>query len=390
MAAPNPLSFLRFTTLAAACVFAATAVGADEPVAETETSINQDTQQTVTNSVTIGRSTNVESKLSAEFSEFLGGEEAAADVVGGLRTGQGFSLSGGTDGESGEGGSTSVPPVTGVDGSPPTPVELPTGTMGYGNVRISLKLAEARLAQMGITRPTSEELSAILLGGEIGGVAVDGILSERAAGAGWGEIAHRYDLKVGQLMGKGKAGVEVVQSQDAELVADEPPVEAVDPPADAQQAAVSEVPAMGNKKAVVAAGPAKASGGKSHGQQAVNSARLSNGYIPSRGASVSAASYSGKGYSGHKKTIGAGRSNGYIPSGQAGGQGAGIVTAAGTHVAIAAGKSASANGHIKAGMPKAVHAQGGGIVSASNSSASASVASAAGRGLAKGHAKGKN
>ena len=153
------------------------------------------TEQSSTDAETInaiGSSVQTEGKLTQEFSEFLGGEEQAASVVDGLRQGTSFSLnSEPTD-------STST---TNVDSSS---IEPPTGTMGYGNVKMTLRLAETKLAEMGITQPTSEQLSAVLLGGDIDGQQVDGILAMRADGMGWGEIAHQYDMKVGQLMGKGK------------------------------------------------------------------------------------------------------------------------------------------------------------------------------------------
>jgi len=370
----------RTTALAAACVLAATAVGAAETVIETDTGIDQQAQQTVVDSASIGRSGNVETRLASEFSELLGGEEAAAEVVAGLRTGQAFNL--GTD------SADTPPPVTGVDGSVQPPAALPTGSMGYGNVRITLKLAEARLAQMGITEPTGEQLSAILLGGEIGGVPVEGILNERAAGAGWGEIAQRYDMKVGQLMGKGKAGVEPAAGQDSELLADETPVEPADQDTGAQQAAAGKATVANAKKPRVTAAAAKANGGKSAGQPTPDSARQANGYIPSGASSVKTAAHAGRGYASHGKGVSGARANGYIPSGPAGSHGAGIVTAGGAGVAVGSGKSDHAKGQTKSGLPNAVNTQGGGIVSAGNAAASTSVASVGGRGLAKGHAKG--
>ncbi len=131
----------------------------------------------------VGTSYNVESKLSDEFAVFLGGTEQAHAVVDGLRQGTAFLY---------------VKP-----GSPDATIEPPTGTMGYGNVRITLRLAQAELGELGIVQPTAEELSAILLGGEIDGAPVDGILALRAEGMGWGQIAHQYGTTVGQLMGRG-------------------------------------------------------------------------------------------------------------------------------------------------------------------------------------------
>jgi hypothetical protein len=132
---------------------------------------------------TIGTSENAESKLSSEFAGFLGGTEQAHVVVDGLRQSTAF---------------TYTQPDT-----PDAVIDPPTGTMGYGNVRIALRLAQAELNELGIAQPTPDELAAILLGGEIDGAPVDGILALRADGMGWGQIAQHYGMTVGQLMGKG-------------------------------------------------------------------------------------------------------------------------------------------------------------------------------------------
>lgn len=133
----------------------------------------------------VGSSATAEGKLSSEFSAFLGGDAQAGAVVGGLRQGTEFTLS---DGQ--------VSPTT-------VTVAPPTGTMGYGNIRIALKLAKAQLNGMGITQPTADQLSAALVGGDINGVAVDGVLTLRSQGMGWGQIARQYGTTVGHLMGKG-------------------------------------------------------------------------------------------------------------------------------------------------------------------------------------------
>ena len=155
----------------------------------------ESTDATVTESElsnTIGTSVVKEGKLTDEFSEFLGGEEQAAGVIDSLRQGKSFSLATDTS----ETGTTTD--------SSNSVIEPPTGSMGYGNVKITLKLAEAKLAEMGINQPTNEQFSAVLLGGEINGQPVDGILALRSEGMGWGEIAKQYDMKVGQLMGNAK------------------------------------------------------------------------------------------------------------------------------------------------------------------------------------------
>jgi hypothetical protein len=81
---------------------------------------------------------------------------------------------------------------------------LPTGKMGYGNVRISLALAQESLRQQGIMQPTSQELHTTLVGGEMvpgdPNSTTSGILQMRADGMGWGQIAQKYNVKLGQLM----------------------------------------------------------------------------------------------------------------------------------------------------------------------------------------------
>ena len=83
---------------------------------------------------------------------------------------------------------------------------LPTGKMGYGNVKISLALAQHSLSQQNppITQPTSEQLHTALMGGQMvqgdQSTMTTGILQMRADGMGWGQIAQKYNVKLGQLM----------------------------------------------------------------------------------------------------------------------------------------------------------------------------------------------
>jgi hypothetical protein len=81
---------------------------------------------------------------------------------------------------------------------------LPTGKMGFGNVKISLALAQQSLSQQGITQPTSQQLYTALAGGQMTPgdptTTTTGILQMRADGMGWGQIAQKYNVKLGQLM----------------------------------------------------------------------------------------------------------------------------------------------------------------------------------------------
>jgi hypothetical protein len=81
---------------------------------------------------------------------------------------------------------------------------LPTGKMGFGNVKISLALAQESLRQQNITQPTSEQLHTAMVGGQMvpgdSTTTTTGILQMRAEGMGWGQIAQKYNVKLGQLM----------------------------------------------------------------------------------------------------------------------------------------------------------------------------------------------
>jgi hypothetical protein len=76
--------------------------------------------------------------------------------------------------------------------------------MGFGNVKISLALAQESLRQQNILQPTSEQLHTALVGGQMvpgdPNTTTTGILQMRAEGMGWGQIAQKYNVKLGQLM----------------------------------------------------------------------------------------------------------------------------------------------------------------------------------------------
>jgi len=292
---------LKMRSLLLACCLAAAYPAHAEETSTTTTA----TTSSSTTTTAIGTSANTEAKLTAEFAEFLGGEEQASAVVSGLRQGTAFSLdalvptpvdSSATSGTTGTSTTTTI-----------TTIDPPTGTMGYGNVRITLRLAEAQLNQMGITQPTTEELAAVLIGGEIDGTQVDGILTLRADGMGWGQIAKEYGMTVGQLMGKGGGLTKPAPTPTP----------------------YAQTKASG--KASQVSGSSMPSG----------KAALANGYIPSSPKTMPASSA---------------RSNGYIPSGKA--TGAGVVTAAGG----SAGGSANAGGK---GQSNKITSSGGQQVSMS-------------------------
>lgn len=130
--------------------------------------------------------------LSASFEGFLG--DQAQTVVEGLRNGEEFTLT------------SSYTDASGTQQTETITIEPPTSKMGYGNVKITLKMAENLLNQAGIEQPTAIQLETALLGGSLTTsdgtiVDVDGVLTLRSEGMGWGQIAKQYDTKVGALLG---------------------------------------------------------------------------------------------------------------------------------------------------------------------------------------------
>ncbi|HEY8327186.1 MAG TPA: hypothetical protein VIO59_01895 [Rhodanobacter sp.] len=143
--------------------------------------------------------TNHEStRLGTEFAEFAGSDTNSQALVTGLRDGTAITLD---DVTTNPDGTTSTTQTT---------FQPATGKMGYGNVKIALSLAEATLAKSGITDPTAAELAAALNGGTLvlaDGTSIDlnGVLAQRAAGEGWGQIAKADGFKLGDVMRSPKA-----------------------------------------------------------------------------------------------------------------------------------------------------------------------------------------
>ncbi len=113
-------------------------------------------------------------KLIQKYTPLAGSEENARSLVTGLRDGTDITLSGGSNG-----GTT-------------TTIANPTSKMGYGNVNITLALAEKQLSA--ISNPSPADLNSALTNAE------NGILTLRASGMGWGEIAHTLGFKLGEVM----------------------------------------------------------------------------------------------------------------------------------------------------------------------------------------------
>jgi len=125
-----------------------------------------------------------EDRLVREFAHFAGSKHNAEALVEGLRDDKTVRLTSKND-------SATFNPAT--------------GKMGFGNVDIALSLAQATLADHGIRKPTPDDIKAALNGGTITTksgerITLPGVLKLRASGKGWGEIAHRLGLKLGEVM----------------------------------------------------------------------------------------------------------------------------------------------------------------------------------------------
>ncbi|AAZ97900.1 hypothetical protein Tbd_1947 [Thiobacillus denitrificans ATCC 25259] len=288
---PIATPHLQSILLACAIAVAFPAVAEDATTtSNTSTTGTTTTSSTTTATSAIGSSATTEAKLAAEFADFLGGETQAKSVVSSLRQGtynadaESSTAPATTTSSTSTTGTTgsTTGTTTGNTGTTATATSGSTGTMGYGEVRMTLRLAQAQLDQMGITQPTDAELAAVLQGGEVGGTQVDGILALRADGMGWGQIAQKSGMTVGQLMGKAPAKTATVTTSASASKAGKPSATTTTRSASAPQA-------------------------------------RANGYIPSSPKAGSTQA----------------RSNGYIPSGKS--NGAGIVSGAGDRMTAAAG-----------------------------------------------------
>lgn len=148
----------------------------------------------------------VATKIASNFTTLAGSQENALALTNALRNGTDVTLS------------TVVPPPEGITEPPTTTTTTftpPTGKMGWGNVKHSLALAQDALARAGVTEPTAEQLRIALMGGDIvvtnadgttTTTALRGILTMRAEGMGWGNIAKAGGTKLGPVTSKVKMG----------------------------------------------------------------------------------------------------------------------------------------------------------------------------------------
>ena len=332
------------------------------PLAQAQTAIDSQVSALDTVAANRGQAL-VAGKIASNFTSLAGSEENALALVNALRTGETVKLTyPAPEPAPGTGTGTGTTPTT-----PPSPtvttIDPPTAKMGWGNVKISLALAQDALARAGITNPTGEQLQAALNGGEITVVKADGtsstvqlkgVLQMRADGMGWGEIARASGTKVGPVVSQLKmANTKVRALPPAESTAS-----AATPPAGkSTTTAAGASPTTPKSKGITTATGTAATGAGKHSPKGITTATGAAGSHGSKGVVTAAGAASSPG-----------------PKGNA--YGRGVVTAAGgSATSVTAATSGKGHGH------------GAGLVNAGGGSASA-VTTAGGN--AGGNGKGHN
>ena len=192
-------------------LLAATVIAAVAPLALAQTTGGTGTGGTTTGGTVTTTTTNagqtlVATKIASNFTNLAGSTDNALALVNALRTGTDVTLT-----------STVAPPAGSTE--PPTTTTTtftpPTGKMGWGEVKHALALAQDSLVRAGITNPTAEQLQAALVGGDITATNADGttktttlkgVLTMRAGGMGWGNIAKAGGTKLGPVTSKVRMG----------------------------------------------------------------------------------------------------------------------------------------------------------------------------------------
>ena len=134
------------------------------------------------------------SRLISSYSTFAGSQSNAKALVQGMESGQSVTL---------------TPAGVQTPTNQPVTFTPATAKLSPGEVNIALSLAKAELSKAGITQPSPAQLAAALNGGSVTSptgsqVQMKGVLSERSAGLGWGQIAHALGFKLGALVSASK------------------------------------------------------------------------------------------------------------------------------------------------------------------------------------------
>lgn len=119
-------------------------------------------------------------RLVTEFMPLVGSRAETQALVSSLRDGR---LAGATD--------AAIPAAA-------------TAPLSYGETRFALKLAQGRLAQDGVTQPSTAQLEAALYGGTLdsatGPKVLAGVLPQHDRGVSWGSLAQDVGMTVEDLI----------------------------------------------------------------------------------------------------------------------------------------------------------------------------------------------
>lgn len=156
-------------------------------MAQTSTSTTASSTTGATNT-----GTSEQGRLVGQYAPLAGSAGNARSLVTGLNTGNQVTL------------------TSSQSGVPPASFSPATGKLGLGEVNTALALAKNALAQQGITNPTPAQLAAALNGGTVTNsqgktVTMQGVLSARASGQGWGQIARSMGTTVGAVVSASKS-----------------------------------------------------------------------------------------------------------------------------------------------------------------------------------------
>lgn len=182
-------SVFSLLAISAACVLAMST-----PFAQTSTTPSSTPPSTPTVEDTSNTPMS-STRLVASYTSLAGSATNASALVRGMQTGSSVTLSSGTASGSPEASTTFTPA---------------TSKLGLGEVNVALSLAKAELTKAGISNPTPAQLQAALNGGSITAadgstLAMSGVLAQRSAGMGWGQIANTMGVKMGALVSASKS-----------------------------------------------------------------------------------------------------------------------------------------------------------------------------------------
>jgi hypothetical protein len=139
-------------------------------------------------------------RLADRYATLAGSEEAATDLVSDLRTGGDFTVTQDVTTTTTNPDGTTTTTTSTVD----TTVANPNGPMGYGEINITLAMAQALVdsgaypdLQSALTGTTTTVTNA---DGTTTTTTSGGVLAMRADGMGWGQIAKKLGFNLGTLV----------------------------------------------------------------------------------------------------------------------------------------------------------------------------------------------